>query len=609
MQQWPNISSFGVGNAHVAWVDMREDSIATPNLTHFYCQMIRGNAPATPIVTYPENGSLGANRNTDLEGSAFSDPDPNQHIYASEWQIDNDPDFSSPEWTGYGIFEEASKVNTDMNGKFANDLEGQTRLQPDSTYYVRVRYENEGLVFSDYSEPSIFTTESNVWYLAEGCTDGGFETWVLLENPYDASVTANLTFQTDTGPLKGPSVIIPAASRVSVNVGQYVTSYNVSTMVTTEYGSIICERAMYGNNRTWGHDSIGITHPNDTWYMAEGCTAGGFETWVLVQNPGNAPVDIDMNFQTDSGPEQGPQERIPANSRKSYYLGNYVHTFNVSTQVTSTGGDIICERAMYGNDRTWGTDSVGVTAPGSAWAMTEGCTAGGFETWVLVQNPWDESVVIDMYAMTDAGVIKVLKDHSIAPRSRESFNMGNYVESYNVSTMVLAKYGYGGADSVICERAMYGNDRTWGHDSVGSSAASNIWSLAEGCTMGGIETWLLILNTTDKDAVMDIYFLTENGLVQGPQDYKIPPFTRVSFDVGYYVVSYNVSTMVVAKEGAITCEKSMYGNDRTWGTNSIGYMPDNPEFSATGMSVRMFAGAATDKTRSQSNLMEPNITQ
>ena len=41
---------------------------------------------------------------------------------------------------------------------------------------------------------------------------------------------------------------------------------------------------MYGNNRTWGHDSIGVTSPASTWYLAEGCTAGGTETWVLIQN-------------------------------------------------------------------------------------------------------------------------------------------------------------------------------------------------------------------------------------------------------------------------------------------------------------------------------------
>jgi hypothetical protein len=42
---------------------------------------------------------------------------------------------------------------------------------------------------------------------------------------------------------------------------------------------------MYGGNRTWAHDSIGVTAPAPVWYLAEGSTEGGMETWVLVQNP------------------------------------------------------------------------------------------------------------------------------------------------------------------------------------------------------------------------------------------------------------------------------------------------------------------------------------
>jgi len=40
------------------------------------------------------------------------------------------------------------------------------------------------------------------------------------------------------------------------------------------------------STRQCAHDSIGVTEADYTWFLAEGCTDGGFETWVLVQNPG-----------------------------------------------------------------------------------------------------------------------------------------------------------------------------------------------------------------------------------------------------------------------------------------------------------------------------------
>ncbi|MDD3719640.1 MAG: hypothetical protein PHP28_13385 [Actinomycetota bacterium] len=94
-----------------------------------------------------------------------------------------------------------------------------------------------------------------------------------------------------------------------------------------------------------------------TWYLAEGATAGGFETWVLVQNPHSVPVDIDMKFQTVAGEVQGPVETIPASTRRTYLANDWVPaSFDVSTRVESTaGGPIICERAVY-----WRPDPVAI---------------------------------------------------------------------------------------------------------------------------------------------------------------------------------------------------------------------------------------------------------
>jgi hypothetical protein len=130
--------------------------------------------------------------------------------------------------------------------------------------------------------------------------------------------------------------------------------------VTSTGGEVICERAMYGNGRIFAHDSIGVTSPDYLWQLAEGSTMGGMETFVLVQNPNPAPVTVDVDFMTSTGPLPGPQNYpIPANSRDTFFINDYVTDFNVSTQVIPTGGGVICERAMYGNSRIWAHDSIG----------------------------------------------------------------------------------------------------------------------------------------------------------------------------------------------------------------------------------------------------------
>jgi len=106
-------------------------------------------------------------------------------------------------------------------------------------------------------------------------------------------------------------------------------------------------QAAAAHYRTWAHDSVGVTSPSTLWYLAEGCTAGDFETWLLVQNPGDLPAEIDVKLQTGEGEVQGPADTIPARTRRSFNLGDYATTFDVSTTVTASSG-VICERAMYG---------------------------------------------------------------------------------------------------------------------------------------------------------------------------------------------------------------------------------------------------------------------
>lgn len=99
---------------------------------------------------------------------------------------------------------------------------------------------------------------------------------------------------------------------------------------------------------TWAHDATGVTSPSNTWYLAEGCTEEGFETWVLVANPNDTPEEISMTLFTDRGEVAGPGDTIPARSRRSYNLASYVTTYDVSIKVESSGAGVVCERAMYG---------------------------------------------------------------------------------------------------------------------------------------------------------------------------------------------------------------------------------------------------------------------
>ena len=395
------------------------------------------------------------------------------------------------------------------------------------------------------------------WYLAEGCTAaaGSFETWVLVQNPQSVPVDVALTYMTPSGKVDGPRETLSPNSRKSYNVANKVNdAWEVSTKVETTQ-PVIAERAMYGNNRTWAHDSIGAASPKTSWYMAEGCTSPGFETWVLVQNPNDTTADVTLTFMTPNGAVAGPQETLAPNSRKTYNVARTVGEMpEVSTKVESSAG-VVAERAMYGSNRVWGTDSIGVPSPTNAWYLAEGCTSPGFATWVLVANPNETPAEITITYMTSSGPVEGPRE-VLAPNSRKSYTVAATVNNaWEVSTKVEA------TQPVIAERAMYGNNRTWAHDSIGAGAPSNVWYLAEGSTGSGFETWILVQNPNPQPALIRITYMTPNGAVAGPYE-ALPANSRKSYKVASTVPNTTeVSTRVEADIGVIA-ERAMYGDPK-----------------------------------------------
>ena len=113
--------------------------------------------------------------------------------------------------------------------------------------------------------------------------------------------------------------------------------------------------------RSWGTCSIGTTTPATRWCLAEGCTDGGMDTWILVANPGTTAAKVSLALDTDKGqqvPAALQRITVPAGCRISFRLNDYLTTYDVSTVVTSDV-PVVAERAMYGPDRVWADDSVG----------------------------------------------------------------------------------------------------------------------------------------------------------------------------------------------------------------------------------------------------------
>ncbi len=127
---------------------------------------------------------------------------------------------------------------------------------------------------------------------------------------------------------------------------------------------IIAERAMYWDNGTGEacHDSIGMSSPHMKFYLPDGETSNGRETWTCVQNPNGSDVSVEITYMTSTGAGNVTfTDTVPANSRNTYDMAEKGINGRAAVMVTSkvTGMRIMVERAMYWNNRGAGTDTIG----------------------------------------------------------------------------------------------------------------------------------------------------------------------------------------------------------------------------------------------------------
>ncbi len=86
-------------------------------------------------------------------------------------------------------------------------------------------------------------------YFAEGSTGsderGGFETWITVANPGDASASVSLTYLTPEGEVEGPSIELGAGRRWTVNVGDTVPDEWSVAAVVESTAPVVAERSTY----------------------------------------------------------------------------------------------------------------------------------------------------------------------------------------------------------------------------------------------------------------------------------------------------------------------------------------------------------------------------
>ncbi|HEY5494410.1 MAG TPA: DUF5719 family protein [Candidatus Anoxymicrobiaceae bacterium] len=418
------------------------------------------------------------------------------------------------------------------------------------------------------------------WYLAEGSTAWGFSDYMTIENPNAKPVAVDITYMPSDSPDVSQAVSLPPMSQTTVNPADLLGQKDFSTRVQSRdrTSAIAVDRTMSwtgtGAASPEAHNSIGVNAPAKNWFLPEGSSNWGFETWVLVQNPGLIDASIAITYMTETGGPMKVFHTVLAHSRATFSMVQDIGQQDSSVEVTSDI-PVIAERSMYRFNRREGHESIGSTAPSTDYYLAEGTTAFGFTTYVLVQNPQAVPATVTITYMTPSGP-KVQTPFKMPASSRQTVRVNGVagVTNTDLSTHVHATV------PIVAERSMYWGQGTAlgeaGHDSIGVSQPHSVFYLPDGQSSAGRETFTLVQNPNTVGVSVAVSYLPAGGGRTLTVIATLAPNTRVTFAMKDTVPNGRASIVVASHTVGrkIIVERSMYWNGRGAGTDSIGGYSD-----------------------------------
>ena len=299
---------------------------------------------------------------------------------------------------------------------------------------------------------------STTWYFAEGSTVPPFETWLLLQNPNKEPATATITLFKEDGSAVTHKMLIPHVSRASLLVNQLVPNASVGAKIEADK-PIVAERSVYKDKGKTGTNSMGATALSKTWYMPEGVTRGGYDTWLLMLNPQDVPGTATVTYMKEDGTTVVRRYLLEPRTRISVYVNEEVPNARVATKVESDL-PIVAERSTYFPGGVGAHNSMGAPAPSKQWYLPEGSTAKPFWENVLLANPNPSPANVTVDFMKEDGST-VEKQYAMKPTSRLTLEMNAILPDTAFSTRVQSD------QPVVAERSMYFSDWKGGHSSMG----------------------------------------------------------------------------------------------------------------------------------------------
>ncbi|GIV95992.1 MAG: N-acetylmuramoyl-L-alanine amidase [Herpetosiphonaceae bacterium] len=245
------------------------------------------------------------------------------------------------------------------------------------------------------------STPARSWYFAEGAGDPGTQTYLLLFNPHDEEVAAEVLLMSDRGRTATQRLTIEPHSRYVLRASDVMTDTFGAKVIASR--PIAAARTMRFSE-VGGHLSNGAPAPSHSWYFAEGTSEQPITTTLALLNPNPERANATLTIFTGDGTALSRSYALPGMTRLTINLRDLAPGLGLASAITADR-PIVAERTMLFGAGRAGTSTIGAPRTAYVWRFAEGRTAAPATEYLIIANPNDRPARIRLVFDTQAGPI------------------------------------------------------------------------------------------------------------------------------------------------------------------------------------------------------------
>lgn len=269
---------------------------------------------------------------------------------------------------------------------------------------------------------------------------------------------------------------------------------------------------------------------SSTWFCP-GATAvgdgGAADGFVAVANPGDTEAAGSVTVHPSEGEARTVPLTVAAHAAAQLRYSELASAPWAAVTVEMGAGQVAVEQVVFG-PLGWSASPCASQAS-DRWYFAGGSTARENSLDITVYNPFPDDAIVDLSFATSEGAAspQALRGVVVRGRSVAVLNVGEHVRRRDdVATTIEARRGRFVAGK-IQQRVAAPAGLSW---TLGVPVLAHSYTFPEGFVAEGVTERLNLYNPTDREVVVDVEIVLEEGVAE-PWELRIPPQDRAVLDL------------------------------------------------------------------------------